>query len=150
MNPWQPCGVWTSKGVSPGETLAHMLGFADDIVLIDRGDATGALVAPARVTAIAKGSKQDTDMIISILTTKSMHVRVQDPISATADTGASEVCKFTSPHLGCGLKFRTKRGMLAHAGRCGWRKEYKIERILECKGDVCSRKYKVRWKDLPT
>ena len=137
------------KGVSLGETLVHTLGYADDIALIDRGDATGVLVASARATAIANGSKQDADMSISIPKTKSMHVRAQDPISATTDAEASAVCKFTCPHLGCGFKFRTKRGMLAHAGRCGSRQEYKIERILECKGGVCSRKYKVRWEGYP-
>ena len=91
--------VCVDKGVSLGETLVHTLGYADDIALIDRGDATGVLVASARATAIAIGSKQDADMSISIPKTKSMHVRAQDPISATTDAEASEVCKFACPHL---------------------------------------------------
>ena len=45
--------------------------------------------------------------------------------------------------------FFTKRGMLEHAGKCCWRQEYKVKRIMDCKGEVWSRKYKIRWDGYP-
>ena len=115
------------KGVSLGATIVHTLGYADDIAMVDGGCANGVLCSSARVTAITRGSKQDADiMSISIPKTKSIHVRAQDPISETTDEEAIQECKFTCPHLTCEFKFRTKRGMLAHADKCCWRQEYKV------------------------
>ena len=37
------------KEVSLGETFVHILRYADDIALIDRGDVVGVLVASARL-----------------------------------------------------------------------------------------------------
>ena len=137
------------KGVPLGQMIIHTLGYADDVGLLDRGDAAGIARATERVTAIAVGSKADADMSISIPKTKVMHVRSQDQITSTTKDEARKICKFTCPHLTCGFKFRTKRGMLAHAGRCCWRKEYKVKRILDCTGDICQRKYKIRWDCYP-
>ena len=36
--------------------------------------------------------------------------------------------------------------MLVHAGRCEWAKEDEVERVLACKGPLCARKYRIRWK----
>ena len=74
--------------------------------------------------------------------TKIIHVRDQDPITQTTSEETSKVCKFTCPHLGCGYKFRSKRGMQTYAGRCKWSRELKVEKILECRGDPWSRQYK--------
>ena len=37
--------------------------------------------------------------------------------------------------------------MLVHAGRCEWKEEFEIERILSCKGEVWKRQYLIHWKD---
>ena len=124
------------------------MGYSDDAALIDYGDALGIARATERLSAIARGSRIDAYMTISIpkAKTKAMHVRAQEPITATSNTEASKVCKFICPHLNCGYKFLTKRGMLVHAGRCEWKEEFEIERILDCKGEVWNRKYLIHWK----
>ena len=76
-----------------------------------------------------------------------MHVRPQDPVSNTTQEEAAKTCRFVCPHLGCGFRFYTKRGMLAHAGRCEWGDEYEVERILACRGPTCARQFKIRWKN---
>ena len=32
-------------------------------------------------------------------------------------------------------------------GRCEWQNEYEVERIVDHRGPVVARKYKVRWKN---
>ena len=56
---------------------------------------------------------------------KVMYVRAQDPITSEE---ARKACEFVCPHPRCGYKFKTKRGMLTHAGRCDWSKEFKASR----------------------
>ena len=34
-----------------------------------------------------------------------------------------------------------------HAGRCEWRNEFEVERILNCKGPTCNRMYLLQWKN---
>ena len=85
-------------------------------------------------------------MKVKIRKTKVLHVRSQDPVSETTKEEASAVSKFVCPHLNCGFRFFTKRGMLAHAGRCEWRNEFEVERILACRGPMHARQYKIRWK----
>ena len=103
-----------------------------------------------RVSSVSEGSKKDADMSLSAEKTKVMHIRAQDPITKTTQEEGERVriCKFTCPTWRV-FKFKTKRGMLAHAGRCCWNKEYKIKRIMDCAGDVCCRKYKIRWDGYP-
>ena len=139
----------TDKGVPLGQTIIHTLGYADDVALIDGGDAQGVARASERVSAIAEGSEVDADMCINIDKTKVMHVRSQDQITSTTTEEARKTCKFTCPHLTCGFKFRTKRGMLVHAGRCCWSKEFKVKRIIDCSGAIYNRKYKIRWDVFP-
>ena len=69
------------------------------------------------------------------------------PVNDTTSEEAAKACKFVCPHLNCGFRFYTKRGMLAHAGRCEWSNECEVERLLECRGPTCGRQYKIRWKD---
>ena len=128
-------------------TRVHTLGYADDLALTDTGNAAGNARATARASEIAAGSRTDADMKVKIVKTKVLHVRPQDPVTETTSSEASKVCKFTCPHLNCGFRFLTKRGMLTHAGRCEWSKEYEVERILACKGPLCARKYLIRWKN---
>ena len=62
------------RGVSFGGHQVHTLGYADDAALLD----VSPEVATARVTAIAKGSKIDADMVINVNKTKCMHIRRQE------------------------------------------------------------------------
>ena len=97
------------------------------------------------MTSIAKGSREDADMNISIKKTKVLHVRQQEVVSTTTAAEAKTVSKFVCPHLHCGFQFHTRRGVLVHAGRCAWRDEFMVENILDHKGPTCARKYKIRW-----
>ena len=114
--------------------------------MLDGGDATGIARANERASEISAGSRADTDMVVKIDKTKVLHVRPQDPVTVTTSNEATKVCKFVCPHLNCGFHFLTKRGMLVHAGRCEWNQEFEVERILTCKGPLCARKYRIRWK----
>ena len=38
------------------------------------------------------------------------------------------------------------RGMLIHAGRCEWKDEFEIERIVSHRGPVTNRSYLIKWK----
>ena len=74
----------SNKGLSFGQTVLFALGYADDAALIDYGDALGIARATERLSAIAKGSREDTGMTISIPKTDVIHVRAQEPITATS------------------------------------------------------------------
>jgi hypothetical protein len=128
-----------------GDVIIHILGYADDAALIDYGDAEGLARAEKRVSSVAKGSREDADMMISIPKTKVLHVRTQEEVSATTGNEARSVCKFTCPHLHCGFQFHNRRGLLVHAGRCEWRNEFKIDRIVASKGPVFAKQFKIRW-----
>ena len=134
------------KGVPLAHTMLHTLGYADDISLIDAGDEDGTDRTTTRLTSIAKGSKRDADMEINIAKTKAQHVREQDQVSKTTNAEASKLCKFVCPHLNCNFRFYSKRGLQVHMGKCKWKNDFEIEKILECKGPVCVRRYLVKWK----
>ena len=134
------------KGVPLGTARLHTLGYADDLSLVDEGNEDGNAKATVRVSSIAKGSRSRADMEVKIEKTKVLHVRPQDPVSDTTSDEALKICKFKCPHLNCGFKFHTKRGMQIHAGRCEWRNEFEVERLIACKGPTCARQYKVRWR----
>lgn len=139
----------TDKGVTFGSLLVHTLDYTDDAALSDYGDKAGVKRASERVTEIVEDTKRDTDMTINKTKTKVMYVRAQDPISATSNEETLKVCKFVCPHLDCRFRFRTKGRMLVHKGKCTQAKEYELERILDCKGEVYARQYLVKWKDYP-
>ena len=132
------------KGVDFGETRVHTLGYADDAALLDYD----ASLASERVTAIAQGSKIDADMEINIKKTKVMHVSEQDAVTKTTNAEATKVCKFTCPNVGCTKVFFNKRGMRCHAGRCKWRDEYLVEKILDVRGPAQSsqQQFLIQWK----
>ena len=119
------------KGVEFGETVIHTLAYADDAALADAGDEEGIQRTSERVSAIAKGSREDADMEIKISKTKTMHVRKQNPVSETTNEEVIAACKHKCPHLNCKFSFFSRRGLLIHMGKCKWRKEYLFDRILD-------------------
>ena len=52
-----------------------------------------------RVDSISRGSKDDSDMILSKEKTVALHVREQDEVSDTTPEEASNICKFICPHI---------------------------------------------------
>ena len=72
-------------------------------------------------------------MDVNIPKTKSLHVRQQEEVSKTTQNEARVKCKFGSPHPGCNHVFLTKRGLNIHAGRCQWKNEFEVEKILSHK-----------------
>ena len=128
------------------DTIVHTLGYADDAALIESGEEAGVTRMSCRVTEISNGSREDADMQINVDKTKVLHVRQQQKVSETTELEAKQVCKFECPHTGCNFKFNSKRGMQVHAGRCRWKDECELEKIVECVGPILKRRYKVRWK----
>lgn len=133
-----------NKGVDFGGRRVHTLGYADDAALLD----DSSRKATDRVTAIATGSKEDADMTISIAKTEVMQVCEQGRIPAATSAEAKAACKFVCPHLGCNRVFFNAHGMKCHAGKCKYRNEYEVDRILEVRGATGSpgREFKIRWK----
>ena len=37
--------------------------------------------------------------------------------------------------------------MLTHAGRCEWENEFEVESIIDHRGPIVARQYRIRWKD---
>ena len=136
----------TDKGVSLLGTIIHTLGYADDAALVDLGNAAGIIRATDRLSKIASGSLRDADMQINIKKTKGMHIRKQDPISDTTTEEARSMCKFKCPHSMCNFVFGTRHGMQIHASKCRFKDEYVVESILDSKGPVWAKKFKVRWR----
>ena len=83
-------------------------------------------------------------MNVKIVKTKILYVRAQDPVTDTTTSETTAVSKFVCPHLNCGYRFFTKRGMLTHVGRCEWKNEFEIERILTHRSPIHARQYIVR------
>ena len=103
--------------------------------------------ASERVTSIAQGSRRDADMEIRV-PTKGMHVSEQGAVTRTTGAEAKRVCKFVCPNIGCTRVFFNKRGIQCHAGKCKWRDEYLIDKILGARGPARSSKqeFLIRWK----
>ena len=135
------------KGIPLAEVMVHLLGYADDVAVVDSGSPEGIQRLETRVTDISRGSREDADMQLSTDKTKALHVMIQDPVSPTTAEEATNQCKFTCPHLNCNFKFMTKSGLRIHMSRCEWRDEFEVERIVQHRGAVVSRQYKVRWKN---
>ena len=132
------------KGINLGGTNIHTLGYADDAALLDYDVVT----ASERVTSISQGSRQDADMEISVPKTKGMHVSAQGEVTKTTNEEAKRVCKFKCPNIGCHRVFYNKRGMKCHAGKCKWKDEFLIDKILDARGPARSSKqeFLIRWK----
>ena len=134
------------KGISFMDIMLHTLGYADDVAILEEGDAAGINRLSERITEISKGSKDAADMSVSIPKTMTLHVRKQDEVSKTTSEEAKKLCRYECPHLNCDHSFLTKKGMLIHAARCEWKDEFEIERIVSHRGPVTSRSYLVKWK----
>ena len=92
-----------AQGFSSGADQSPIitLDYADDAALLD----VDAEVASKRVSSIAKGSREDADMIINITKTEAMHVKEQGRVSATTKEKAKGVCKHVCPHMDCNKVF---------------------------------------------
>ena len=132
------------RGVKLGPNTIHTLGYADDAALLDYDSDT----ATERVTAIARGSEIDADMVISVDKTKTMKVSKQGPVTKTTTDEAKKVCKFACPNMGCNRVFFSKRGLLCHQGRCKWWDEFLIDKIVDVRGPAHSSKqeFLIQWK----
>ena len=132
------------KGVDLAGRRIHTLGYADDAALLDNS----IQKSTDRVTSIAAGSERDADMVISIEKTEVMQVCEQGQIPAATAAEAKATCNFSCPHLGCDRVFYNSHGMRCHAGKCKYRMELPVDRILEVRGATGSprRKFKIRWK----
>ena len=134
------------KGITIGDLRVHLLGYADDVSVLDSGTKEGIQRLTTRVSLISQGSREDADMDLSAEKSFCLHVKQQDDISPMTSEEVRAQCKFTCPHLNCGHKFMTKAGLKIHMGRCEWRDEFEVERLVDHRGPVVARKYKVRWK----
>ena len=72
--------------------MIYTLGYADDLALIEYGDADGIAKSSARVSSISEGSNEEADMSLSIPKTKVLHVRKQDAIAISNHAVGSERC----------------------------------------------------------
>ena len=108
----------------------HNLGYADDAAILDNNLDT----ATERVIVISHGSKQDANMEINIKKTEVMHVQEQDRVSPTTTKEAKGVCKHACPHHGCHKVFFNIHDCKVYAGKCRWRDEYIVDRILKVTG----------------
>ena len=136
-----------NTGIPMADILIRHLGYADDVAAVDVGSNEGIQRLSNRVISIAQGSKKDADMVLSKEKTVALHVQEQDETSDTTPEEASNICKFVCPHLNCGFKFMSLAGLKVHMGRCSWKDEFEVEKIVGHRGAVVARQYKVRWKD---
>ena len=77
-----------------------------------------------------------------------MRVCKQGAVTRTTTEEARSVCKFACPNIGCTKVFHNKHGMLCHKGRCKWRNEYLIDRIVDVRGPAnsSSQEFLIEWK----
>ena len=122
------------------EILIHHLGYADDVAAVDSGSTAGIKRLSNRVDSISRGSKDDADMILSKEKTVALHVREKDEVSDTTPDEASNICKFVCPHLNCGFKFLSLAGLKVNMGRCEWKDEFEVEKIVDHRGNVVASK----------
>lgn len=101
-----------------------------------------------RVTNIAKGSRADADMIISIDKTETMHICDQGEPQKVSQAEAAKEAEYKCPHAGCGFKFHNKHGVKVHAGRCTHKDTFYLDKILEVQGECGSpkRRFLVSWQ----
>ena len=108
--------VEVGQSVSLADILIRLLGYADDVAVVESGDDEGIRKFENRVTKISKGSKKDVDMQVNIEKTKTLHVRTQDKTSPNSRAETMAACKSQCPHLNCGFQFATKQRMKIHEG----------------------------------
>ena len=133
----------SGKGIQFGGATVDTLGYADDAALLDSSSG----VATERVTAIARGSKQDADMEINVTKTEVMHVEEQGRTTPATNAELKAVCKFECPHAGCTRVFQNAHGCKCHAGKCRYKNWHEVEKILDVQGATGTpeRKFLIRW-----
>ena len=99
-------------GSDPHSVHVSSLEYADDAGLVDEDTS----IASARISSIAKGSREDAAMVISIPKTKTMHVHPTVKVSNTTDEEI-EGLKLKHKCPGCGRAFVNLHGMRVHYGK---------------------------------
>ena len=127
------------------------LDYADDSALQD----TSVANASTRVSKLAKGAREDADMVISVPKTEIMQVKAQAPISRfreedvkmLIDAKVSTVCCDS-----CGRVFDSTWGRDRHtqlyceeARREIFDEEFSVKKILNARGPPARRFYQVDW-----
>ena len=130
--------------------LLDSLEYADDAALLD---ATPEC-ASDRVTALAAGAWQDACMLIAVDKSKAMFPREREKFDAPSSQ-EYEAAEFGFTCSFCDRGFPTRDGLRSHLdlGWCGFQQrsearteeEYRVEKILEARGDPAHRWFKVRW-----
>ena len=95
--------------------------------------------------------KVDSDMSISIPKTKVMYVFSQDQITSTTHNyGRSEkILQIHLPPFNMRLQIQDKTRHVCSSRQMLLKKSYKVKLILDCTGDICQHKYKIRWDCYP-
>ena len=133
------------KGVTLAESVVHTLAYADDIALANDGDNTGIVKLSERISSVSAGARNDGDMDVSIRKTKALHVRQQDEVTPTTSEEAKQVCKFVCRHLDCNHCFTSMRGLAIHEAKCPNKDNFKVDKIIACRGGVTKISYLIRW-----
>ncbi|XP_066263263.1 uncharacterized protein [Branchiostoma lanceolatum] len=99
-------------GSPPYQVTISRLEYADDAGLMDES----VQEASERISAIARGSRDDAAMEISVPKTKAMHIHRKDRVSKTTE---AEVAALNLKHRcpDCTRDFKTKRGLAIHRSR---------------------------------
>ena len=137
------------KGVQRGAKRVHTLGYTDDVTLTDDGSGDGIVIASARATSIASGSKKDAD------SHESQNHKDQGDACPPSRPGERHHNKWRG-HQGLQIRMSTLElwiSLLHHtrnACTCGtlrMGKEFEVECILAWRGPTWARQVKIRWKD---
>ena len=131
-----------NKDVDFGKLRVFTLGCADDVTLLD----SDLSVVTTRAPAITQGSREDSDMSISIDKTKVTHACVQGETSVTTDVEAKKIFKHKYKNVGCNKVFHNSHDVKCHADKCHWRQYYLVEKILDVRGETGYREFLIKWE----
>ena len=98
-------------GSDPYKVTVKALEYADDTSLLDDNTACTS----ERLSSIARGSREEASMIISVPKTKGMHIHKTADVSETTEEEVQALkLKHKCPALNCGRTFTTQRGLRIH------------------------------------
>ena len=129
--------------------IIDKLEYADDAGLLDLCPQE----ATARITALQTGFLKEADMVISVPKTKVMHCGRQAAVTVTSDAMERAVEAGRLPYACeyCGERF-AQTVDYRHYKHCGrskvarWKGEYEVKAVLDVRGTLNSRFYKVEWE----
>ena len=133
----------------------RMLGYADDIAMID----SSAAALTERLTTFANASLRCADMQVKMTKTFTQIVKAQDPVPTATEKEIAEIeakyefkCKYVK--VGCTQKFKTKRGAKIHSSKCTFcysvnEEKFEVESIKAVFGKKERRMFEVRWTNHP-